>query len=62
MALAQGVVSLLRDSVRREEMGRRGRARALAELDITQSAAKFAALYAGLVPGGSPGNSSAVPG
>ena len=62
MALAQGVMSLLRDSGRREEMGRRGRARALAELDITQSAAKFAALYAGLVPGGSPGNSSAVPG
>ncbi len=62
VALAQGMMSLLRDSGRREEMGRRGRARAVAELDIAQSAAKFAALYSALVPGGSHGNSPALPG
>lgn len=62
MALAHGMMSLLRDSRRREEMGRRGRARALTELDIAQSAAKFTSLYSGLVPGGSPGKCSAVPG
>jgi glycosyltransferase involved in cell wall biosynthesis len=49
-ALAEAIMTLLRDAGRREAMGHRGRARALAELDIVHSAARFADLYAALVP------------
>jgi glycosyltransferase involved in cell wall biosynthesis len=44
-ALAESITALLRDPAGREQMGRHGRSRALAQLDIGITVARFKELY-----------------